>query len=245
MEHPTKYVSLQSNIKFIVTHQCIYINIIQQLQKQVVDNWTHATPVCCHFEVFADEGPNTARHLKYYLPVRGIIPEDTTLLIHRRLQTTGKAPQTSYDSLIITCMICNLFSLIFPLPTHSVSHTNTTPDPVIQYADPPKHDRASVPVSLESPPKIVDLLKQVAVKVSVKWRMLGHELGIEVHELDKLEHLQQKDDVHRLERMFILWKNKAVPPYTWGTVIDALKSPLVEESSVAEDVEMWLSQRTV
>ena len=95
-------------------------------------------------------------------------------------------------------------------------------------------------MSLESPPKIVDFLKQVAVKVSVKWRMLGHELGIEVHELDKLEHLQQKDDVYRLERVFILWKDKANPPYTWATVINALKSPIVRENSVAEDVEMWL-----
>ena len=89
MEHPTKCVSLRGNIKSIVTHQCININIIQQVQKQVVDNWTHATPVCCHFDVFADEGPTTARHLKYYLPVRGIIPQGKTVLIHRQLQTTG------------------------------------------------------------------------------------------------------------------------------------------------------------
>ena len=89
MEHPTKYVSLHGIIKFIVTYQCMNINIIQQLQKQVVDNWTHASPVCCHFEVFAVEGPTTASYLKYYLPVRGIIPQGKKLLIHRRLQTTG------------------------------------------------------------------------------------------------------------------------------------------------------------
>ena len=80
----------------------------------------------------------------------------------------------------------------------------------------------------------------MAVKVSVKWRMLGLKLGIEVHELDKLEHLEQKNDVDRLERVLVLWKGKANPPYTWGTVIDALKSPIVEGNSVAEDVEMWL-----
>ena len=64
------------------------IKIILQLQKEVVDNWTHASPVCCHFEVFAVEGPTTASYLKYYLPVKGITPL-TELLIHQRLQTTG------------------------------------------------------------------------------------------------------------------------------------------------------------
>ena len=89
MEHPTKYVSLHGNIKFIVIHQCIDVKIIQQLHKQIVDNWTHATPVCCDFEVFAVEGPTTASYLKYFLPVKGIIPQGKKLLIHRRLQTTG------------------------------------------------------------------------------------------------------------------------------------------------------------
>ena len=75
-------------ILLIVTHRCI--KIIQQLQKQVVDNWTDATPLCRPFEVFAIESPNTEITLEYYLPVKGIIPPDTELLIHRRLQTTGE-----------------------------------------------------------------------------------------------------------------------------------------------------------
>ena len=62
--------------------------MIQQIQKQEVDNWTHDTPLCRHFEVFAVEGPTTASYLKYYLPVKGITPLKE-LLIHRRLQTTG------------------------------------------------------------------------------------------------------------------------------------------------------------
>ena len=88
MEHPTKYASLQGNIYSYITCQCTDIKIIQQVQKQVVDNWTHATPVCRHFEVFAVEGPTTASYLKYYLPVKGITPL-TELLIHQQLQTTG------------------------------------------------------------------------------------------------------------------------------------------------------------
>ena len=89
MEHPTIYVSLQG---FNFNHYSLVhidIKMILQLQKQEVDNWTHASPLCCHFEVFAVEGPTTASYLEYYLPVKGIIPQDITLLIHRRLQTTG------------------------------------------------------------------------------------------------------------------------------------------------------------
>ena len=92
---------------------------------------------------------------------------------------------------------------------------------------------------LQTPPEIVDFLEQVAVKVSAKWRMLGLKLGVKTHELDELAK-QNNDGIYCLERVLVLWKDKAIPPYTWGTVIDALKSPIVGEKSVAEDVEMWL-----
>ena len=128
--------------------------------------------------------------------------------------------------------------------TLPLTHTNTTPDPVIQHAAPPKHDKASIPVLLQSPPEVVDFLEQVAVKVSAKWRMIGLKLGIKTHELDEISK-QNQDGVLCLERVLALWKDKANPQYTWATVIDALKSPIVREKSVAEDVEIWLSLKTV
>ena len=126
-----------------------------------------------------------------------------------------------------------------------LSHTlvNTTPDPVIQHAALPKHDKASVPMLFQSPPGIVDFLEQVAVKVPAKWRMLGLKLGVNTYKLDEIAK-QNQDGVHCLERVLALWKDKANSPYTWATVIDALKSPIVGEKSVAEDVEMWLSLKT-
>ena len=134
------------------------------------------------------------------------------------------------------------------LPTHSISLSLslTTSDPVIQHATPPKHDKASVPVLLQSPPKIIDFLEQVAMKVSAKWRILGLKLGVETHELDEISRqIKDGSGVLCLERVVALWKDKADPPYTWATVIDALKSHIVGEKSVAQDVEMWLSLKIV
>ena len=129
-------------------------------------------------------------------------------------------------------------------PSHTLYLSLTTADPVIQHAALPKHNKASIPVLLQSPPEIDDFLEQVAVKVSAKWRMLGIKLGVKTHELDEISK-QNQDGVLCLERVLALWKDKANPPYTWATVIDALKSPIVGEKSVAEDVEMWLSLKIV
>ena len=75
MEDSTKDLSLQGNNYIINCYSSVSIKIIQQLQKQVVDNWTaDATPLSCPFEVFAVEGPNTEITLEYYLPVKGVIP---------------------------------------------------------------------------------------------------------------------------------------------------------------------------
>ena len=136
---------------------------------------------------------------------------------------------------ICKCILPVLFPQTLPL-----THTNTTPDPAIQHAAPPKHDKASIPVPLRSPPKLVDFLEQVAVKVSANWWMLGLKLGIEPHELDEIAKQNKDHGVHCLQKVMVLWKDKANPPYTWATVIDALKSPIVGEKSVAQDVEMWL-----
>ena len=36
------------------------------------------------------------------------------------------------------------------------------------------------------------------------------------------------------------WENNADPPYTWATIIEALKSPFVNEENLAKEVECWL-----
>ena len=67
----------------------VFYHAIAQLLKKVVDSWTNATPACCHVDVLAVDGPDTAPFLSYYAPVCGIIPRDISLLISRRLQSVG------------------------------------------------------------------------------------------------------------------------------------------------------------
>ena len=76
-------------LKKLLVVTAVFHHTISQVLKQVVDNWTNATPSCCHVEVLAEDGPDTASFLRYYAPVSGIIPKDTSLLICQRLQTTG------------------------------------------------------------------------------------------------------------------------------------------------------------
>ena len=67
----------------------VFNHTISQLLKQVVDNWNNATPSCCHIDVLAVDGPDTAPFLRYYAPVCGITSKDTSLLIFQRLQIKG------------------------------------------------------------------------------------------------------------------------------------------------------------
>ena len=40
--------------------------------------------------------------------------------------------------------------------------------------------------------------------------------------------------------MFSIWQRKADPPFSWATIIDVLRSPVVEENALAQEIEDWL-----
>ena len=85
-----------------------------------------------------------------------------------------------------------------------------------------------------------DLLNQVASKALNKWDMIGLQLGIEPHQLNSIKTVHLGDPMKCYMEVFSLWKNKAEQPFTWMTIINALKAPMVEEVSLAQDIEMWL-----
>ena len=96
-----------------------------------------------------------------------------------------------------------------------------------------KHDKASI---LQKPPEFYQLLQKVGPKVKAKWKTLGHGLCIECHQLDAIK----KDNSECLDclvKMLQQWKKNAEPPYTWATIIEALKSPLVDEENLAKELE--------
>ena len=79
---------------------------------------------------------------------------------------------------------------------------------------------------------------KVAALASTKWRAIGLELGVETRELNRIE----KEHVSLLrcsEEVFDTWEKQSSDsmPYTWTTIIKALRAPQVNEMKLASDLE--------
>ena len=96
---------------------------------------------------------------------------------------------------------------------------------------------------LSGRPVMRDLLNQVASKALNKWEVIGLQLGIEPHQLNSIKTVNLGDPMKCFVDVFSLWQNKAEQPFTWATIIEALKAPMVEEVRLAQDIEMWLIKR--
>ena len=82
-----------------------------------------------------------------------------------------------------------------------------------------------------------ELLRKVACRAMDKWYMVGLELYIEEGQLNTIKY---SEPVRCYTEVFRLWKNRAEPPFTWATIIDAHKFPIVGEKRLAMEIEEWL-----
>ena len=112
-------------------------------------------------------------------------------------------------------------------------------DPLVQLQAPPEHNATRLS-PLEKPPKQSHLLDKVAAKVTDKWYRLGLRLDIEDHKLNTIDKEKQGDCLLCFAKMFDVWRKHGSPPYTWGTVINALGAPFVGEISLAGELEHWV-----
>ena len=90
---------------------------------------------------------------------------------------------------------------------------------------------------LSRAPTMVDLLERVASNAGDKWYMMGLLLSVKQDQLKTITH---QNPVLCYSEVFSLWEKKADPPFTWATIVDALKSPVVGEMKLALDIEGWL-----
>ena len=111
---------------------------------------------------------------------------------------------------------------------------------MVQLQAPPEHNATRLS-PLEKPPKHPDLLNQVAAKVSDKWRKLGDQLDVEHHKLKTIQKENPGDSLDCCSEMLVVWKKNGSPPYTWGTVINALRAKFVGEIRLADELEHWVS----
>ena len=92
---------------------------------------------------------------------------------------------------------------------------------------------------LNRPPALPDLMNSVAAKVACKWEAIGMLLHASISDLGRIS--REKDTIlMRLAEVFDLWQKRGSPPYTWTTIINALRAPLVGEVQLAKEVEEWV-----
>ena len=95
---------------------------------------------------------------------------------------------------------------------------------------------------LNEPPNMIDLLDRVASRAIDKWWVLGLELNIPYHQLQSIERDERYPDLCFLE-VFNIWERNSDSPFTWATIVEALRSPIVGEKHLAREIEDWLKYR--
>ena len=91
---------------------------------------------------------------------------------------------------------------------------------------------------LDRPPKINELLNKVAAKATDKWERIGLQLDIEYHQLNTIS--SDQDHITCYAKVFSMWQKRGDPPFTWATIIEVLKAPIVGENQLAKELEEWL-----
>ena len=99
------------------------------------------------------------------------------------------------------------------------------------------YDTANTADPLKKEPKKRDLLRRIASKAMDKWELIGLELDIEQHQLNTIT---DPDPMKCYSEVFSLWQKQADCPFTWGTIIEVLRSPVVRENALAQEIEDWL-----
>ena len=85
---------------------------------------------------------------------------------------------------------------------------------------------------------LADLLNKVAAHARDKWRNMGIQLNIP---MDQLDSMTATDPIGYYAKIFNWWQKNGSPPYTWATIIDALRAPIVGEVQLAHELEEWLT----
>ena len=86
-------------------------------------------------------------------------------------------------------------------------------------------------------------MEKVAAEASHKWKKLGQQLEIDNPELKTISN-ENNDDLDCFTAVFDLWKREGSPPYTWATIIDALRTKAVGEKRLANKLEHELVMNT-
>ncbi len=89
-------------------------------------------------------------------------------------------------------------------------------------------------------PSHIDLMNRVAATIPTKWRNLGIQLGLPPNDLDVFEARHGGDYLRIYSCIFMAWEKQVTKPFTWEVLISSLKTPLLAEYKLAEDIQIVL-----
>ena len=86
-------------------------------------------------------------------------------------------------------------------------------------------------------------MNQIATHIPNKWRDIGIALGLTTNDLECFSEATMGDPSRCFSSVFAIWKSRMTrEPYSWGTVVKALRAPAVGELRLAEQLENRLTQ---
>ncbi|CAI8020738.1 hypothetical protein GBAR_LOCUS12377 [Geodia barretti] len=90
--------------------------------------------------------------------------------------------------------------------------------------------------SKTSHPKLSDLANRVAAIIPHKWKEVAIQLDLSKGERKAIESDEDKS-FDRFVAVLEQWRQSAIVPYTWKTIVNVLKSASVDETRLAEELE--------
>ena len=94
-----------------------------------------------------------------------------------------------------------------------------------------------MPYLVTGAPELPDLMNEIASVIPAKWRDVGIQLGLSTGTLDGIERengSKPNSCLQSFEKVFTRWEQHHSKPYTWDTIIGALRAPAVCENALAE-----------
>ena len=96
---------------------------------------------------------------------------------------------------------------------------------------------------LNTEPELSDLLNKVADKTRSIWETIGLQLNISSDRIKSISESYPRSPIRCYAEVFDVWRKSGSPPYTWATIIDALRAPIVGEHQLATELQQWLTNQ--
>ena len=78
-------------------------------------------------------------------------------------------------------------------------------------------------------------MDEVATRTN-KWEMIALHLDIEQVYIERINHQRRGEIQECFQDIFAKWQKQLRPPFTWSVIIDALNSPSVNETALADNL---------